>query len=118
MVHRIADCGPAETLCRPRWNEGQSAVWHGGWFVAAVLCAGLMINRRDSRPSRSRTRLTVLALLFGVALIFNAAVTGALSGPFPRYQARLAWLAPLVAGLMLASARRPSKAFGRDAHSV
>ena len=118
MVHRIADCGPAETLCRPRWNEGQSAIWHGGWFVATVLFVGVMICRKNRQSSRSRTRLFLLAGLFGVALILNAAVTGALSGPFPRYQARLAWLAPLAAGLILSSIRRPSKAFGRDAHSV
>lgn len=118
MVHKIADCGPAETLCRPRWSETQSAVWHGGWFVAAVLCVGVMIRRQGAAHSRSRERLVLLAGLFGAALLINAAVTGALSGPFPRYQARLAWLAPLVAGLMLSSARRRSKAFGRDAHSV
>jgi len=118
MVHKIADCGPAETRCRPRWNEAQSAVWHGGWFVAAVLYVGIVLRRRDDRPSRSRERLVLLACLFGAALILNAGVTGALSGPFPRYQARLAWLAPLVAGLILSAARRPPKAFGHDAHSV
>ena len=118
MIHKIADCGPEETLCRPRWNEAQSAIWHGGWFAAAVLCVGLLIFRNGAVRSQSRARLVLLAGLFGTALILNAAVTGALSGPFPRYQARLAWLAPLVAGLVLSSARRPPKAFGRDGHSV
>jgi hypothetical protein len=40
-------------------------------------------------------------LLFAVLLVINAFVTGALSGPFARYQARLAWLAPLAALLVL-----------------
>jgi len=118
MVHKIADCGADQTLCRPRWTEAQSAVWHGGWFAASVLFVGFMLTRRDAPLSKSRTRLILVAGLFGAALVLNAAVTGALSGPFPRYQARLAWLAPLVAGLMASRARRPPKAFGRDAHSV
>ena len=118
MVHKIADCGPAESLCRPRWNEAQSAIWHGGWFVAAALSVGFVLSRKGAARSRSHQRLVLLAGLFGTALILNAAVTGALSGPFPRYQARLAWLVPLVAGLLLSSARLPPKAFGRDGHSV
>lgn len=117
MVHKIADCGPREDLCRPRFNEAQSAVWHGGWFLGASLLVAYALGRSGARPSRSRARLALLAGLFAAALILNAIVTGALSGPFPRYQARLAWLAPLMAGLLLSSARVSPKAFGRDTHS-
>jgi hypothetical protein len=48
----------------------------------------------------------VLAVLVGVTV--NAAVTGALSGPHDRYQARIAWLLPLAGLLALsATAARP-----------
>jgi hypothetical protein len=40
-----------------------------------------------------------------VALVANAAATGGLSGVFPRYQARIAWLLP-AAALLLAMPRR------------
>jgi hypothetical protein len=43
------------------------------------------------------------AVLLGV--VANAAATGGLSGVFPRYQARIAWLLP-VAAMLLALARR------------
>ena len=47
-----------------------------------------------------------------VALFLNAATTGALSGPFARYQARLSFLAPLCAlliaqGLMINDRQAP-----------
>jgi hypothetical protein len=35
------------------------------------------------------------------ATLFNAAVLGAVSGPFSRYQARIAWLEPLAAFMAL-----------------
>ena len=35
------------------------------------------------------------------ALVMNAAVCGILSGPQPRYQGRVVWLLPLLAGALL-----------------
>lgn len=56
-----------------------------------VLCAAattlLTLTRRRTQP-----RLAALAALILVALLANAASTGALSGPHHRYQARIAWL--------------------------
>ena len=37
-------------------------------------------------------RASIAAVLLIVAVILNAAVCGAISGPFPRYQARIVWL--------------------------
>lgn len=41
-------------------------------------------------------------MLFGIVL--NAAVMGALSGPFDRFQARVIWLLPFAASVLLAKA--------------
>lgn len=50
--------------------------------------------------SRDATALAFLgAVLLGV--VANAAATGGLSGVFPRYQARIAWLLPVAAMLLL-----------------
>ncbi len=58
---------------------------------------------RGSDPLR---RWFALALLAG--LVANAVATGGLSGVFPRYQARIAWLLPVVAMLLLLPPRRRS----------
>ncbi len=54
--------------------------------VAAIATAFLAARWREDRPA------AVLATLVLVALLANAAATGALSGPHHRYQARIAWL--------------------------
>ena len=47
---------------------------------------------------------TARLVLYGIVL--NAAVCGILSGPFPRYQARVIWLVPMIAVLSLMALRR------------
>ena len=42
-------------------------------------------------------RASIAAVLLLTAVILNAAVCGAISGPFPRYQARIVWLFPAAA---------------------
>jgi hypothetical protein len=49
--------------------------------------------------------LAFLAVIV-VAVLANAAATGGLSGVFPRYQARIAWLLPVGAILLLMPRRR------------
>ena len=50
--------------------------------------------------ARNGVRMGLLACII-VGVIGNAAATGGLSGVFPRYQARIAWLLPVAALLML-----------------
>jgi hypothetical protein len=71
--------------------------------VVALAFAGWRA-RRDADARRSTFALAVL-----VALAANACATGALSKPHHRYQARIAWLAPIAAALLLLPAR-PSPA--------
>ena len=71
--------------------------------LAALAFAGWRA-RRDADARRATFALAVL-----VALVANACATGALSKPHHRYQARIAWLAPVAAALLLLPAR-PSRA--------
>jgi hypothetical protein len=60
-----------------------------------------------------RRRAAMLPALLSVALVGNAAICGVVAGMNDRYQARLAWLAPLAIGLAgwsFAGARRKSGA--------
>ncbi len=60
---------------------------------------GSLSMRFDDEQGRS---VMMLALLVATVVI-NAVVCGALSGPFARYQARIAWLADLGGAIGLAS---------------
>lgn len=55
--------------------------------------------------ARDAVALGCLAFIL-VGVLANAAATGGLSGVFPRYQARVAWLLPLAALLLIAPKRR------------
>lgn len=67
------------------------------WVLLLGGAAALLGWVRAVRAGDGPLLGLVLAVLLGVAV--NAAVTGALSGPHDRYQARIAWLLPL-AGLL------------------
>ena len=71
-------------------------------MLASALAAGAAL------AARRRDRAWVgFAALVVTALVANAFVTGALSGPYHRYQSRVIWLVPLSAVLgLLAAGRR------------
>ena len=74
-------------------------------LVALGLTAALLWHDRR-RPARALHALVALVLL---AVFLNAGITGVISGPFARYQARLIWLIPALAGIVAAaSLRRPT----------
>jgi len=66
-------------------------------LAGVVGCCVLLLA-----PQRQLRNLAAAAL---VAVLANAAITGALSGPHDRYQSRIMWLPPLVATLGLAAKR-------------
>ena len=107
-------CGRA---CRPVLDK-TLAGWLGGigLGVAALMLAWRLsagdvwarLRRRAPRrtaagPDDLVRLLAALALVLAL-LVVNAGVCGALSGPFSRYQSRLVWLAPMMAGLLVAGA--------------
>lgn len=71
-------------------------VWWQPGVLALGLAAAVLALARTVDP---RARGMVLAVLVAVAA--NAVVTGGLSGPHDRYQARIAWLLPLMGALVL-----------------
>lgn len=94
LVHDINDCEPDQRGCRPRFDPAPLEVWHGAVCLAALACLAYVAGRRR-QAFDDRLGPAIVFLL--VALVFNAAVLGVLSGPFARYQARVAWLLPLAA---------------------
>jgi hypothetical protein len=68
--------------------------------LAAVATALLFRHRAPSLP-RDGPSSASLAAFFVMGLLVNAAVTGILSGPFDRYQARVIWLLPLLAIILI-----------------
>jgi hypothetical protein len=92
-------CGRTAGNCAVWFDPEALAVLDG---VIAFLAAGYvgfrlwrigflrMWSRRDFDDPVFRA--SIAAALLITAVILNAAVCGALSGPFPRYQARIVWL--------------------------
>nr|WP_249146159.1 glycosyltransferase family 2 protein [Bradyrhizobium diazoefficiens] len=88
----------------------------GKWIVTPISLAGLctlpfvtllLWYRANCREA------TLPAMLF-LALLLNASVCGVFSGPYARYQARLAWLAPFGVILVLLSVRRQNRREASD----
>lgn len=113
MINGAADCGPAHDRCASRMTPHFSALWHGaGIALAAAVIAGMWWRRGRAQSSEER-KLDAAVWLLIAGVVLNAAVCGILSGPFARYEARLIWLLPLAAMLMVSAA-----ALRRQAYSV
>lgn len=124
MVHRMSDCGDKETGCKPRFDSAQSQIWHSAFFALGVLFVAWRLTRRDVRTALAQRddetwRLVLLTGFIISATLLNAAVTGALSGVFARYQARISWLIPMLALILsMAPGARQAKQFGREGADV
>lgn len=99
-------CAEAEDYrCAPRLDADALYLVHGAALVASLAFLLWRLTRADvraalARPGREATaegRLVAAALLLTAVVALNAGVCGAISGPYARYQARLAWVLPLVA---------------------
>ena len=89
-----------------------AAVWGLSGFTGAIyvttVVALLAVIVACCRPPRAQG--APLALFVVAAMALNAVICGILSGPHPRYQARVIWLLPLLAaGLLLGSAPAVSR---------
>jgi hypothetical protein len=89
-----------------QWDVPVRKYGLGGFsaLIYATVTLSLVVILWAAWPSRERSRpafpRAAWFLLAGIVL--NAAVCGILSGPYHRYQARVAWLVPmLAAGLVL-----------------
>jgi hypothetical protein len=106
IIPNNADCRPGGKGCKPRFSV-QGLIWlHQGVLFAALGFVAWRLTRKDGvstlgeRPALLETdlgRLCLMLVLVVAGLLVNAAVCAMLSGVFPRYQARVIWLAPLMA---------------------
>lgn len=81
--------------------------WISLFALVAAAWWALKAGRHD---------LGALAIFMLLALLGNAFICGALSNPHDRYQSRLAWLAPLAAGVIGACWWRLRSGSARPAH--
>ena len=132
LINHAADCGRDHWGCGPRWTIEASEWVHGGLMILCALIIFARIALKDiSRPfsflgdiargrwrkvrgdwrfslanynfQDDRTRMMLVLTLLVAAVLLNAFITGALSGPFARYQARVVWLTTLGAAVALVS---------------
>jgi len=120
MIMAVAHCGRRGDACPLRLTpraltvdsglNGRSppapvsARAYGAVVIAALALTGALMWRVRREPVRP---LLALAALILAAVVLNAGVTGVISGPFARYQARLIWLVPALCGVVLMAARMP-----------
>jgi putative flippase GtrA len=113
LIDHDHGCGKDHHGCKPRLSSTQSWWLHSTTLILALAAILARMALPDSRRwMKARrfsldddlTRSMVVGGLVLIALVANALICGALSGPFPRYQARVAWLAAGVAAAALASA--------------
>jgi hypothetical protein len=79
---------------------------HAGLLAGGTLLA-LLAAYRAFRSGQARALALVLCVLGGAAA--NAFATGGLSKPHHRYQARIAWLIPIVAVIAMLPAPLPGR---------
>jgi putative flippase GtrA len=82
------------------------------WRLARSDVRRAAFKERDLAWERPLARMLLCAAVVVLAVIINAAVCGAFSIPAPRYQARVIWLIPAIAGIMglsMVTERRWSK---------
>ncbi len=92
-------------------NAAAPFLWPHVPVVLLSLVVALLVLRQAAR-TRDRPRAALLLFVF-MALACNAFITGALSRPHHRYQARLVWLLPAACALALMPRRAaPSAAAG------
>jgi hypothetical protein len=81
-----------------------------GRLHALAAWAGLLALPLLGWVRRRHLPVLALCLMVGAAAVANAAVTGGLSGPAERYQARLAWLFVFTPAAVLLAAPAPRRA--------
>ncbi len=79
-------------------------------LVLAAIAAAWLQPRRGAPAGDHRRRLGAFAIVIVAGVILNGVVCGALSGPWGRYQARVIWLIPMAAALMVGDLLRSPNA--------
>jgi fructose-specific phosphotransferase system IIC component len=80
----------------------------GGVAIGGIIVAAGLLRRVPRGPPASPVVPIIVWTLIGI--LVNAAVCGILSGPHDRYSARVAWLLPFAALLILVRPRESRRA--------
>jgi len=112
LINSAKNCGRDHWGCGFKLSIDGSTWLHGIllllglgailWRIAQADILDGVLRREIDWDSDAGRLFVTLTLLVGVVLI-NAFVCGALSGPFPRYQARITWLVSEGAAVALIS---------------
>jgi hypothetical protein len=88
-----------QSLLRSRQAKGSLPIaeFRRLHLAALLFSLGLALSALVTAREWVPARLGALAAYVAAGILGSAAVTGALSGPFDRYLARMAWLVPFVA---------------------
>lgn len=109
---KIFDAMPASSRCirapdackSPKWISFSDDLQQ--WvFLASLLFVGAVVSSQFLSwrvASDLDRRLTAVAILLLLVVLGNAFICGAVSGPVDRYEARLSWMLPAFAALVLA----------------
>jgi putative flippase GtrA len=117
LIPDAAYCKQDRANCRFRLRMDPLRAWHTSViFLALGFLAWRLVRGEAATALRQKQlvfdnevmKATAALSLLLAGFIINAAVCGILSGPFPRYQARVAWLIPLAAGLVAQRLARPT----------
>ena len=107
LINRAKDCGRDHWGCGFRLSIDGSIWLHGSLLTLGLIMIAARIGLtffRGRRPfdwDDEEVRLSAALALLAAVVFVNAFVCGALSGPFPRYQARITWV--VTAGAALAA---------------
>jgi len=112
LINSAKNCGRDHWGCGFKLSIDGSTWLHGMLFFLGLGAMGWRLGQPDViRAVRSRSldwdddgvRLSFALTLIVAVVLINAFVCGALSGPFPRYQARINWLVSEGAAIALIS---------------
>ena len=109
MTPHPEQCKPIGPGCKPPFDMTLTKHWHELVMALSALFLAWRFTRPDARAdladrtapwTRPAVPLLAAVILVAGILVLNAGVCGVISGAFSRYQARIVWLWPAVAGLV------------------
>lgn len=101
-----------ETRATERTMPVMPSVWLSvaSSLAALGVIAACAVRARRAKDGQHSNELWYFITLVLLAVLANAAICGALSGPHARYQMRLIWVLPLIASFALISRRQAAAA--------
>jgi hypothetical protein len=87
-------------------TEQVSLTSYGTALLSLLMLAAASLALRRRKLTEPFGRTALLVALLGAGLLLNAVIFGVLASPYPRFQARVIWLLPLAALIVVDLVRR------------